>query len=686
MRHFNIKIRNGQALSLSLSLSLLLSPLLAMNTLTQAVFAEEEVSYESVAAEAAANADGTAKTWTVSLNNAPIRTFISQVSDITGYSFVVDPRVKGNVTVVSKAPMTADEVYELFQTVLSVHGYTAVPGNGVIKLVPNTGAKQDTIRLCRDIKSSELVTCVIPIKNTSAIELVPILRPLIPQYGHLAGVASANSLIITDHSSNVKRIMDIIDKLDGAGSEEMEVIQLKSAGVSDMVEMLANLEPVDTGGTAKAGGGNGGRVTVVAEERTNRLILKGEKSARARIRALVEELDKPSEFSGATKVIYLRYAEAAKVAELLKNLSSAQAAGGSKAGSKTGAKAGAVGDDVNIQADETLNALIIRAEPSEMSDLQDIVKQLDVRRAQVLIEAAIVEVSGDMSSALGIQWASIDQNKAVGGISFSNVGNNLNRVIGAIQGTSAAELASGITLAGGERDSSGTQGYGALLQALASNSNANLLSTPSILTLDNEEAVIIVGQNVPFITGSTSTSTAGGNPFQTITREDVGLTLKVLPQINDGDVIRLEVNQEVSSVVPTSAAIQSSDLITNKRSIDTTILADNGETIVLGGLISDESSNSVQKVPILGDIPGLGALFKSRNKSSKKSNLLVFLKPSIIRDSKQAVDVTKTQYEKIRSLQMDLDGNGNIFKVITGPSEKKRNRLPEEMNDLYDGR
>lgn len=656
--------------------------LLSTWVFAQQSFAEEPVVDASVAEMP--SAEPGAKTWAVSLNNAPIRTFISQVSDITGYSFVVDPRVKGSVTVVSKAPMSASEVYELFQTVLSVHGYTAVPGNGVIKLVPNTGAKQDSIRLCKDINSSELVTCVIPIKNTSAIELVPILRPLIPQYGHLAGVASANSLIITDHSVNVKRILAIISKLDSAGSEEMEVIQLKSASVNEMVEMLANLEPVDTGSNAKAGG-SGGRVTVVAEDRTNRLILKGEKSARARIRVLVEELDKPSEFSGATKVMYLRYAEAAKVAELLKNLSSQPSASSARA--KAGAaKGGPISEAVNIQADETLNALIIRAEPSDMADLQAIVNQLDVRRAQVLIEAAIVEVSGDMSSALGVQWASIDQNKAVGGINFTNVGNNLNGIIGAIEGTGPVALGAGISLAGGERDSSGTQGYGALLQALASNSNANLLSTPSLMTLDNEEAVIVVGQNVPFITGSTSTSETGGNPFQTITREDVGLTLRVLPQINDGDVIRLMVQQEVSSVVPTSSAIASSDLITNKRSIETNILAENGETIVLGGLISDESSDSVQKIPILGDIPGLGALFKSRNKTAKKSNLIVFLKPSIIRDSKQSKEASKSQYDKIRSLQLDLDRDGNVFKSLSRPSEKKRNRLPEEMSDLYDGR
>lgn len=627
--------------------------------------------------------EGEDKTWKVNLKEADIRAFISQVSDITGYSFVVDPRVKGKVTVVSNTAMTKEEVYALFNSVLNVHGFAAVPSGSVVKLVPNQTAKQDSIplRQGKNIKGEELVTRVIPIVNTPAIELVPILRPLIPQYGHLAGVASANALIISDHASNIKRILEIIERLDTAESEELEVIQLREAWVGDVVDLLQNLEPVDSGKkTGRSARSSTAQVTVVAEERTNRLIVKGEKSARARIRALVVELDQPSQFSGATKVVYLRHADAAKVAEILKNMDSER-------GGNRGKKENQAAEKTNIQADETLNALVIRAQPSEMTWMEDVVRQLDIRRAQVLIEAAIVEVSGDDSNALGIQWASLDQNAAVGGISFSNLGTNLNGVISAITGSSSGSsgigLADGITIGGGERDSAGESGYGALLQAIASSSSTNLLSTPSIMTLDNEEAEIIVGQNVPFITGSTTNTNAGTtNPFQTISREDVGLTLKVVPQINDGDVVRLQVEQEVSSVVPSTEAVQSADLITNKRSIKTTILADDGETLVLGGLIQDDFTDSEQKVPLLGDIPLVGRLFKSKTRTNVKRNLLVFLQPRIIRETAQARAVTDEKYGRVRTIQLEIDKSGNIFNLFR-PSNR---RLPESEADLLEGK
>lgn len=623
------------------------------------------------------------KTWKVNLKEADIRAFISQVADITGYSFVVDPRVKGKVTVVSNTAMTKEEVYALFNSVLNVHGFASVPSGSVIKLVPNQTAKQDSIPLRQErrLKGEELVTRVIPIINTPAIELVPILRPLIPQYGHLAGVASANALIISDHASNIQRIMEIIGRLDTAESEELEVIQLREAWVGDVVELLQNLEPVESGNKSgrRSARASAATVTVVAEERTNRLIVKGEKSARARIRALVVELDQPSQFSGATKVVYLRHADATKVAEILKNMESERK--GSR-GDKNKAA-----EKTNIQADETLNALVIRAQPSEMNWMEDVVRQLDIRRAQVLIEAAIVEVSGDDSNALGIQWASLDQNAAVGGIAFSNLGTNLNSVISALSGGGTSSgvvgLADGISLAGGERNSAGDAGYGALLQAIASSTNTNLLSTPSIMTLDNEEAEIIVGQNVPFITGSTTNTNAGTtNPFQTISREDVGLTLKVVPQINDGDVVRLQVEQEVSSVVPSTEAVQSADLITNKRSIKTTILADDGETLVLGGLIQDDFTDSEQKVPILGDIPVVGRLFKSKTRTNVKRNLLVFLQPRIIRETAQAREITDEKYGRVRTLQLEIDQSGNVFSLFRG----KNRRLPEDESDLLDGK
>jgi len=460
------------------------------------------------------------QTWKVNLKDADIRAFISQISDITERSFVVDPRVKGKVTVISTMNLTEAEVFELFLSVLNVHGYAAVPSGELFKIVPNTGAKQDTIRFAKgeNSRGEELITRVITVKNTPAVELVPILRPMVPQYGHLAAVASANALIISDHAENIQRITRIIERLDGAESEEIEVIQLKEAWVGDVVDLLERLTPVATG-KGKGKKNRAARVKVVAEERTNRLIVKGEKSARARIKELVMKLDQPSRHTGTTRVIYLRHGDAAKVAEVIKGLTAS-----SSKSKRKGSKKDTTREEVHIQADETLNALVLRGEPSDLKDLEDIIRKLDIRRAQVLIEAAIVEVSGDVGKALGIQWGVHDKNmkQPLVGINFNNVGSSLNSVISSINNPSSADaaFANGITLFGGERSTDGSKGYGVLVQALANASNTNLLSTPSIMTLDNEEAEIVVGQNVPFITGSsTSGSSTTGNPFQTISRE-----------------------------------------------------------------------------------------------------------------------------------------------------------------------
>lgn len=624
------------------------------------------------------------QTWKINLKEADIKAFIAQVSDITGQSFIVDPRVKGRVTVISSASMTAKEVYELFLSVLNVHGYAAVPSSGIVKITPNNNAKQDTIPVQQGaLVGAELVTRVIEVKNTAAIELVPILRPMIPQYGHLAGVASANALIISDHAENINRILEIIKRIDGAESEELEVVQLENAWVGEVVQLLEKLEPVQT--SAKKGGSNRGatRVTVVAEERTNRLIIKGEKSARKRVRLLVQELDRPTEHGGSTKVIYLRHGDATKVAEIIKNLIS-NTSKSAKRNVKGQKEAPTIA--LNIQADETLNALVIRADPADLVDIEEIVRQLDVRRAQVLIEAAIVEISGDVSDALGIQWASINPDGGVvGAINFSNIGNSVANVAAAVgSGTPVTGLAEGISVVGGERSTDSQSGYGALLQALANSTNANLLSTPSIMTLDNEEAEIIVGQNVPFITGSSTTSASGtSNPFQTISREDVGLTLKVVPQINEGDVIRLQVEQEVSAVVPTSEAVQSADLITNKRSIKTTILADDGETIVLGGLIQDDFTRSESKVPLLGDLPLLGKLFKSSSRTRVKRNLLVFLKPNILRDQAKIDAYTENRYSRMRTIQLGVSKKG-IFRA--SPKSTYSADLPASIDQIYNGK
>lgn len=579
------------------------------------------------------------ESWQINLKEADIGAFISQVADITGKSFVVDPRVKGKVNVLTSEAMDSSGVYELFLSVLQVHGYAAVPAGDVVLIVQQNEVKQ----VGRDLNtqsandSQEMLTKVIMIKNTPALDLVPILRPLVAKYGHLAGVKSANALIISDHAMNIQRIEQIIDRLDKSGSEELEVVQLKEAWVGNVVTMLQSLDP------SKVSQGNGdnnntaGSIRVVADERSNRLIIKGEKTARERIRHLIEQLDQPSYFSGSAQVIRLQYADATKLADLLKNLMGEVSSNDKDAQQVKGS--------VGIHADEELNALVVRAEPSLMKEIQELVASLDVRRAQVLIESAIVEVTGDVNDALGVQWVSGDLDNPVSMTNFSDAGPSLSTIATSVaSGSYASAIGSGLTV-GGYSENNGVLDFGVILQALQSDSNINLLSTPSIMTMDNQEAEIIVGQNVPFITGSTSSST-NSNPFTTITREDVGVTLKVKPHIHDGTDIRLEVEATAESVSATSVS-GSADLITNKRSIKTMILTGNQETIVLGGLIRDDVIESESKVPWLGDIPVLGWLFRSSSSEHVKSNLMVFLRPTIVNNAETSRALTREKYNGI---------------------------------------
>lgn len=578
--------------------------------------------------------------WQINLKEADVGAFISQVASITGKSFVIDPRVRGKVTVLSSEAMNADAVYELFLSVLTVHGFTAVPAGDVILIVQQNDVKQQGRDLDEDfgINSQELLTKVIMIKNTPALDLVPILRPLVAKYGHLAGVRSANALIISDHAANIHRMEQIIDRLDRSGSEELEVIQLKEAWVGNVVTMLQSLDPakVSQGTAAAANENTAGSIRVVADERSNRLIIKGEKSARERMRRLIEDLDQPSYFSGSAQVMRLQYADAKKMADLLKNLLADGPAG--KDQNQAKGKAG-------IHADEDLNALVIRTEPSLLKEIQDLVSQLDVRRSQVLIESAIIEVIGDVNDALGVQWASGSLNQPLGGTNFSNAGPSLSNIAGSIaSGNPAAAIGTGLTL-GAYSEKNGQPSFGVILQALQSVTSTNLLSTPSIMTLDNQEAEIIVGQNVPFRTGSTA-SNNNTNPFTTIDRKDVGITLKVKPHIHDGQSIRLEVETTTESVSQTAVA-GSADLITNKRSIKTMIIADNMETIVLGGLMRDDVLEVESKVPLLGDIPLIGWMFRSRSVNHVKSNLMVFLRPTIITSPEQSRSITHDKFNGI---------------------------------------
>lgn len=651
-------------------------------------------------------------TWKINMKEAEIRQLIEQVSDITGDSFVVDPRVKGKVTVVSNTEMTEKEILEMFESVLRVHNFASIRTGKMVKIVPTQGAKQDNVPVERaDSSSDKIITQVIPVSFSSATELVPILRPMVPQYGHLAAVTSANALIISDHSVNVQRILDIVKRIDTAENEESDIIQLKHAWVGDLVKLLEQLAGGAGGKAGGAGGGGSSRVKVVADERTNRLILRGEKSARQKLKALVADLDRPAEHSMSTQVIYLRFADAVQVSEVLRGILTGQAttpssssqggfgaqgssrtsgssgfgsssgglgmsssSGMGSAGSTTGrtgqrqgAAAAVQAGNITIQADDTLNALVVRASPTEMSEVRSLIKQLDIRRAQVLIEAAIVEITGDAGKSLGVQWAAIDENVAVGGSNFDNVGNSISGILQAALGSGSSEgnstpelpsLANGLTLAGGSTDSEGNPDFALILQAINTASNTNVLSTPSIMTLDNEEAEILVGQNVPFITGS-QLSSSGTNPFQTVERKDVGLSLKVTPQVNEGDTIRLRVTQEASNIAAASTR-ESTDLITNKRLINTSIIATDGQVIVLGGLMEDTINDRVQKVPLLGDIPLLGALFRSTSKEQQKRNLLLFLRPTIVRDDAMTASVTNRKYNQLRKQGVDVDTVGEI--------------------------
>ncbi|TIH09250.1 type II secretion system secretin GspD [Pseudomonas leptonychotis] len=578
------------------------------------------------------------ESWTINLKGADIREFIDQVAQISGQTFVVDPRVKGQVNVVSNSPLTLSEVYQLFLSVMATHGFSVITQGDQARIVPNAEAKSDADagRSAPD----RLETRLIQVQHGSATELIPLIRPLVPQYGHLAAISSANAIIISDRTANIERIEDLLRQLDQKGQNDYSVLNLQHAWVMDTAEVLRSA--VDRGQAKGASG-----TQVIADGRTNRLILLGPPAARAKLVALAQSLDTPTSRSANTRVIRLRHGDAKSLAETLGEIS--EKLKPEAAGETTGKP-----QTILIRADESLNALVLLAEPDVVATLEDIVRQLDVPRAQVMVEAAIVEVSGDISDALGVQWA-VDArggSGGLGGTNFSGTGLSVGRVLQAIQdsGNDTDNNTLG-NLPDGAIIGLGTDSFGVLITALSANSKSNLLSTPSLLTLDHQKAEILVGQNVPFQTGSFTTSASGAdNPFTTIERQDIGVTLKVTPHINDGASLRLEIEQEISSIAPTSQGVNAVDLITNKRSIKSTILAENGQVIVLGGLIQDDVTQADSKVPLLGDLPLLGRLFRSTKETRIKRNLMVFLRPTVIRDAAGMAALSGKKYSDIRVL------------------------------------
>ncbi len=601
----------------------------------------------------------TGTTITPNYKDADIRQVIEAVGEVTGKNFILDPRVKAQVTMLSVTPMSPDAFYEAFLSILSVYGFVAVPAGDVIKILPDANARQmpgAELESGGGRRPDDIVTRVIAVQNVAAAQLVPILRPLIPQYGHLAAHPPSNLLIISDRASNVDRMAHIIARIDQAADQDYEVIRLEHASATEIVKLVAALNQ----GAQQGEGAGGPRITVVADERTNSVLLTGAKDDRLRYRALITHLDTPLEEGGDTQVRYLRYTNAT---DLAPKLQSQYSGTGAQAAAGKDAAPPAQRGEIGIWADDSTNALVITAPPKIMKSMMAIIDKLDIRRAQVLVEAVIVEVTSDRAAELGVTWAvgNAKLDNAVGVTKFPGT-TGVAGVAGALLGggsgsgttNPAALIGDGLSLGVGRLRDSGVS-FVALLEALESDGTSNIIGTPVLVTLDNEEAEIKVGQEVPFVTGSYTNGNTGGtstntvNPFQTIQREQVGLSLKLTPQINEGDAVRLKIAQEISSLLPSSAAV---DLITSNRSINTTVIVQDGATLVLGGLIQDQVSEKQQRVPILGRIPLLGALFRHNETTKAKTNLMVFIKPTILRDNVQAAFETNSKYNYIRDQQL----------------------------------
>ena len=591
---------------------------------------------------------------TLNLRDAEISALVDRVAEYTGKHFVIDPRVKGRVTVISPKPMARDELYQIFLSILQVHGFAAIPVGQVIKIVPDVKARQEgSTDVDGELRGDDIVTRVISIENVQAAQLVPVLRPLVPQEGHLAASPTTNALVISDRASNVRRMARIVEQIDRSSDASVEVIRLSHASATEVARVLSGLQRQNVQGQPQAAS------NIIADERTNSVLISGEEPERLRMRAVIAHLDTPLEAGGAAQVVYLRYAKAADLLPVLTGLTGTLVQGQAQGQQQQAAPPGQ--NEVNIQADETANALVIMAPPDVFRSLQQVIRQLDIRRAQVLVEAIIAEISFDKARQLGVQWLfDTTDGPNAGFLSGTNftAGTSIGGMVSSIVEGDLPSLGDGMSLSIG-RLTNGTIDYAVLLRALANDATTNILSTPSLMTLDNAEAEIVVGQNVPFVTGQfTNTGAAAGsvNPFQTITREDIGITLRVTPQINEGNAVKLLVEQEVSSIAPSTT--EASDIITNKRSIKTEVMVEDGNIVVLGGLIDDSVQITQQKVPGLGDVPVLGRLFRYDSTQKVKRNLVVFLRPVIVRDAATQTRLSAGKYSYMRAMQMEVQDRG----------------------------
>ena len=554
------------------------------------------------------------------MQDADIRTMISTVSEVTGKNFIVDPNVKGKVTIISKKSMSANEVYQTFLSLLDVHGYSVVPTveANTFKIIKGIMAKSKAVPndLNNIFKGDQLVTRVIKIQHTQAMQLVQVLRPLVPQHAYLAGYADSNMIVISDSANNIARLVELVHRLDTPGDGNIEMVQLKNASAKDLAQTLSSLNR--TKKTLSQ--------VVVADVRSNSLLIGGDASTRLNLKALIIKLDSEVNTLRNANVIYLNYAKASDIASILNEIV--------KMDDKNKA---ANTSEIIISADENSNAIVIKSSYAKFLEIQDVVEKLDIPRAQVHIEAILAEVSYTLEKELGVEWNTSVSNSGV----VANVSDGL--ALKDIFSLSYLNSAGDIK---------------AVLKLLQSDTDSNILSTPSLLTLDNQEASIIVGENVPFLTGTQQSQDGLANPFQTIERKDVGLTLKVKPRLNKGSTIIMDIYQEVSNVLPKVQNVAAVDLVTKKRAIETSVMVEDQGMVVLGGLIEDDLTNNVNKVPILGDIPLIGEAFKSSRVETQKANLMVFIKPTILSNPVLANKMAQQKYQFVRGKQLAQQEQG----------------------------
>jgi len=599
------------------------------------------------------------QTWGLLFPDNDISELIEFVSKIVGKNFIVDQRVKGKVQIISGGDeLTADEIYVLFQEVLASTNYGLIEKDGFTSIVPTNQMRNlaSKIDYTGDVEGNEFITAVIPVKNANVNDIIAILRPIIAKYGHIAPEKITNSVVIVDHADNIQRFRGLIKQFDIADQSTYEIIDLENAWVGAIIPLLEKVNP-DT--VSSSGGGNSGTpdaqtVRVIADERSNRIILKGEDEARTELKALIKELDVKSEVNSSSKVIFLKNANATEMAAMLQGF-----AGVVQKTQQNNATTQAATSATAIIADESLDALIIRAEPALMAEIEAIVAQLDVVREQVLIEAAIVEVYGDLSNQFDVSWITNPDAIANGDVlpAISSFGSSGDILKGAATGSAGALSAiSGLSGAaiGIPDPFSEVPNFGLVISAIEAKNDVQILSTPSISVINNEEGSIVVGQSVPFVTAA-ATDTSG----PTIVRQDVGTTLTVTPNIQRNSIVRLTVSQSSDSIASAQVA-GAADLITNKRTINTEVLIESGKTIVLGGLVNTTYSEGESRVPFLSRIPILGALFRSKTTNMQKTNLVVVLRPTIIRGAGDELDeVTERKYLQV--FDVNVGGKGSLI-------------------------